>query len=198
MGQSDLDFIRTFNEKVGVLSRSNFAEWAHERYPKYDNNSWIKVFEEMRLNVRKGLYFPDDEAIEAYLLTFRILTQDNDCSIKDLAAIYEKLPDNNKVKQRFSTLREDLNRYLDSDSAIHEGGVNWTKREIMNHMIYGKYAHVYYNKNKKEVVDRWMSSNIHLEFLVKNQFVSALAVMYIAFLEFRALNLDLIGSRDII
>lgn len=133
------------------MSRSSFAEWAHERYPKYDN-SWIKVFEEMRLNVRKELYFPDDEAIEAYLLTFRILTQDNDCSVKNLATIYEKLPDNNETKQRFSTLREDLNRYLDSYSGISEGGMNWTIGEIMNHMIYGKYAHVYYNKNKKRLL----------------------------------------------
>lgn len=193
LDKSDLDLVYTFNEQVGKLSRSSFAKWVHERYPKNDS-SWLKVFENMRISVQNGLYFPDNESVEAYILTFRILTQDNDCSIRNLAAIYEKLPENNKTKQSFNALREDLNKYLDTDSSIYDGS-RWTRREIMDNMLYGYFAHT--NKKKKEVVDGWMSSNPHLKSIVLTQFTSALAVIYIAFSRFQALNLDLIYSIDL-
>lgn len=89
----DLEALRLFNEKAAELRESRFTQMA--LHP--ETGIEISFGHEQPYKVeRTG---PDDEALKAFLLTFRFLVQDNEqCSIRNVAAAYERLsvPDERK------------------------------------------------------------------------------------------------------
>lgn len=104
-------------------------------------------------------HVPDSENIDAIALTLRFFMQDNEpCSLSNLSKIYERLPINIEIKEKFSQARTSLNTYLDSQSLIKYifNFTSLTNREILNTFMYGGLAHSQHKKRYNE----WMRSPI--------------------------------------
>jgi len=97
---------------------------------------------------------PDDEAIDAFVLTFRFFIQDNeDISFRSLYNNVLKDPDiSEDWKQKFSEIRNGMNNYLDSPPSIilksNEADIS-TRRKIMEIFIYGYLSHMNPNKRRE-------------------------------------------------
>jgi hypothetical protein len=101
---------------------------------------------------------PSQEAIDAFVLTFRFFIQDNErSSFRNIAAVYDTSNIENELKDRFESAREAVNKLLDSPNVlnINYNGVILVNREIMEVFIYGGLAHA--NNEKYKRYKEWMS-----------------------------------------
>jgi hypothetical protein len=167
--------LKLFDEKADKLERLSFVETVF----KYTSGVSIKI------NKREdGLYDliqertgPLDEAIDAFVLTFRFFIQDNEpISFRNLADLYERAPIDKRLKDDFSSLREQINSYLDSNSALRItiNEETLTHRKILETIIYGGLSHANFEKKKK--YDFWMKT--HLRAMIENDFVCSLAILF--------------------
>jgi hypothetical protein len=146
----DLGALQLFNEKSAELRASRFVQMAtHE-----DAGFSIHFGADKPLTVvRTG---PDDEALRAFVLTFRLFIQDNEpCSVRNIAHVYERLDVPAERKTLVALARADLNTYLDAATfiAVGKDETRLTRRRIMDVFVYGTLAH---NKKEKRIVlDSW-------------------------------------------
>ena len=136
---------------------------------------------------------PDNESIAACVLTIRFFIQDNEAvSFRKMKFdVYDKLATSQKNKNDFNQIRNELNKYLDSDSPLGMSATNanpeWilasdmnerfkellnvsrdsgnkftTNREIFEWFVYGEFAHG--NKDKKENLKQLLSSSVSAAF----------------------------------
>jgi len=120
----------------------------------------------------------------------RFFIQDNErCSIRNVARIYEGLPISKENKKRFRTSRSNLNKFLDSELPVKVDDETITLRGILEMFIYGDLAHA--NRKKRELLDQWMSYPL-ADVVVSNQFVFILEALmgFIAWV--RSLNQEVI------
>lgn len=96
---------------------------------------------------------PDEESIEALVLTLRLFMQNNDrISLQNMRTIYASVPDLSALSGECVAACDRLNRLLDLDSNLSiEEGRQLSYREILEIFIYGTYAHV--NEGKRLVVE---------------------------------------------
>jgi hypothetical protein len=95
---------------------------------------------------------PDEEAVRAFVLTFRFFIQNKETSsFKGLADTYEKLRISEELKMRYSELRRGLNDLLDSSSNVKIS--NLTRRDIIRAFIYGELAHE--DEKEHAMIDDW-------------------------------------------
>ncbi|QDV43935.1 hypothetical protein Enr13x_37950 [Stieleria neptunia] len=98
---------------------------------------------------------PDEESVKAAILTLRFFCQDNeDISMRNMAAFTKGLSVNQSLKDEFETIRDEFNAYLDRDHGppiFKIGGHTIRNREIFEAFMYGKYAHL----TKHEIVAGW-------------------------------------------
>jgi hypothetical protein len=119
---------------------------------------------------------PDNDAIEAFVLTFRFFIQQNErISFKSLADNALNDPGlSQEWKDEFVKVRDSLNAYLDSNTFITERVVGVVKdrdtgedrhideshvithRELMETFVYGGLAHA--NEEKMRVYKRWQGN----------------------------------------
>lgn len=119
---------------------------------------------------------PDDDAIDAFILTFRYFIQQSErISFKSLADHALSDPGlSQEWKDEFVKVRTSLNDYLDSNTVITERVVGVEKdkdtgferhvdethiithRELMDTFVYGGLAHA--NEEKLRVYKRWQSN----------------------------------------
>ena len=127
---------------------------------------------------RKG---PDQENIDAFVLTFRFFIQDNEpISLRKFAHVFQSsfvLPQDTLD---FDRVRTYVNAFLDSATMFELGG-RISHRELMEVFIYGGLSHA--NRLKKEKYDEWMANGLLAPF-IQNEFVVVLfeilnAVVYI-------------------
>jgi len=172
-----IKLLELFNEKAEKLARLSFVETIF----KY--NSGVSII----INKRDdGLYDltqerrgPLEEAIDAFVLTIRFFIQDNEpISLRRLAKTYEMAPIEKKLKEEFILLKNQINKYLDSNLSIAININNneeiLTHREILNTIIYGGLSHT--NPKKKKKYDFWMKSP--LKAMIENDFVCSLAILF--------------------
>lgn len=85
-------------------------------------------------------------------------------------------PIEKKLKEEFVSRRNQINTYLDSNSAIaitiNEGTLN--HRKILDIVIYGGLSHA--NTEKKRKYDFWMKSP--LKAIIENDFVCSLTILF--------------------
>ncbi len=174
-----------FNEKAEKLMRLSFIK------AMIDNSgvtlSWRAkedgLFEEQ--HERRG---PNEEAIDAFVLTFRFFIQDNEqSSFHKMAEHYLAAPIEESFKSAFATTRKNINEFLDgpSDFPIEYDGRHLTRREVMDVFVYGGLAHA--NRAKKELYDSWMSIPPFRP-LIENEFVYTLTVILDAINYLKGLN----------
>lgn len=187
---SDVDKIikalELFNEKADKLLRLSFIN-SMSQPDTGITLSWERredgAFEEK--HERRG---PDEEAIDAFVLTFRFFIQDNEqSSFRMMAAHYAAAPAEDALKNEFSKVRDYVNAYLDQSSSlnIEYNGEKLIRRKIMDTFVYGGMAHA--NVAKKALFDEWMSIP-PLRIILESEFTGVLAVVLDAIHYLRQLN----------
>lgn len=185
--------LELFNEKAEKLARISFIETIF----KYNSGVSIKISKRDNglydlIQERRG---PLEEAIDAFVLTIRFFIQDNEpISLRRLAEIYDIAPIEKKLKEEFILLRNQINTYLDSNSAIaitiNEEMLN--HRKILDIVMYGGLSHA--NTEKKRKYDFWMKSP--LKAIIENDFVCSLTILFKAIKSICDLNKIVIETLD--
>ena len=106
---------------------------------------------------------PNQENIDAFILTFRFFIQDNEAiSIRNLQKFFDSNFVTNEEKNKFNAIRKSLNDFLSKSSNLIFKEENISNSLLMDTFIYGGLSHA--TKKKKEKFDLWMSRNDAQEF----------------------------------
>ena len=183
--EQQINNLKFFNEKATKLENCSFTNVVFNQ----DTGIMIsfKREEQPRIEIqRRG---PNDEAIDAFVLTFRFFIQDNEkSSFRNMVAIYERLPISEERKEEFKAARKYLNDFLDSNSFLNIDGVLLTYRHILDTFVYGGLSHA--NEKKKKEYDLWMLNPFSNQ-IVTNEFVVGLARVFdVIFYELRGMRLS--------
>ena len=177
--------LRLFNEKAEKLARLSFVEKMNE-----PDIAFTLHFDSLTpggphiAHERKG---PDEETIDAFVLTFRFFIQDGDqTSFCDMEKHYSAAPIDDALRQEFVDLRKRVNDYLDSLVNINYNKEDLTRRRIMDVCLYGGLAHA--NEEKRRLYKTWMSDPMGVGKLIEHFFVSILADIQLAIARVKELN----------
>lgn len=176
-----------FNEKATKLESYSFTQIVFNQ-----NTGFTVSFKNIKVQPlleiqRRG---PKDEAIDAFVLTFRFFIQDNEkSSFRNMAAIYEGLPISEEKKGNFKEARTYINDVLDSKTFLNIDGLTLTYRHILETFIYGGLSHA--NENKKKEYDLWMLNPFSNQILT-NEFVYILGHLFSVISYIRNLNTEVI------
>jgi hypothetical protein len=146
-----ISILKLFNEKVDKLIKSRFVNHIQE-------NKGMKVSIRSsigeKVNISHNL--PDQDAIDAFVLTIRFFIQDNEStSLRNMAKLYDDITVSSSIKDDFNWVRNKLNSELNKKSMFNLQHKQLSRGEIFDTFIYGGLAHA--NKEKKEDFDKWMS-----------------------------------------
>lgn len=167
MSQEGIDRLKLFNEKAKRLLNSRFVEYIRRK-----KRISFEVHGERGKPIKTFRILPDQDAIDAFVLTFRYFIQDNErCSFGNLAKTYSKSVIPSEMKERYSKARKNLNKYLDSPASLKFEHESTTKRRILDIFVYGGLAHA--NPGKKKVLGKWIENPIVSGFF-EAEFVSIL------------------------
>lgn len=144
--------LKLFNKKARRLLDSRFVSFLKEK-KKLSFQISLKKGEKAKTT----RILPDQEAIDAFVLTFRFFIQDNErCSFGNLNEVYQKSPISQESKDKYFQARTILNNYLDSRTNITLYGENPAKRRLLDVFVYGNLAHS--NPKLEEIYRRWTQS----------------------------------------
>lgn len=170
-----IESLKLFNEKAEKLNNLSFVTTFFSeptkctiRYQAKDDNTGIMA------HGRSG---PSDESIDAFVLTIRFFLQDNEkCSFRNLATIYDENLSNTELRKEFHTIRNKLNIALDSNAgiAININDIEFNQRKILDTIIYGSLSHS--NTEKKKVYD--LIKNTPLLSMFEFQFINTLGMLF--------------------
>jgi len=167
--ENDIKRLKLFNEKAERLSNSRFMQ-----YILKEKKVSFTIEAKKGGEVKTITVVPDQDSIDAFVLTFRFFIQNNErCSFGNLTKTYEKSFVPEKLRKEYFKTRKELNEYLDSPSSTNikiEDEV-LTRRRILDVFIYGGLAHA--TPKKKKVFDSWMNKPI-ISDLLKFEFVNIL------------------------
>ena len=125
---TSIEKLKLFNRKAKRLEESNFWQWFGDNKLQLNYN-W---------GVSHSFQSPEQESLEAFLLTFRLFQQNNDyISIKNIKKVYHAIDIPEEYKNQFSQIRNYLNQYLNKPSPIQ----GYSNKEILKSFIYGELAH---------------------------------------------------------
>lgn len=189
-----IETLKLFNLKVERLQRSGFNKRFEEEVPnvmakfespiKFQSLDNGHFFIEGKINS----WVPDynEDEIDAVVLTYRLLTQQNDrLSLINLSNIYNAEWFPQESKDAFNDAKLKLNDCLDSASFIQlPDNSYFSKRQIMDVIIYGGLAHS--NVNKQHIFNNWMASGMSGFFQI--EFITTLKSMFFYFDYFKELN----------
>ena len=154
-----------FREKAGKLLASTFAQEMAK--PNGVDISWS---EEGQVTVHRG---PNQEYIDAYLLTFRFFIQGNErISFRNMGENFRDRINDEGLYIKFEAARVALNKFLDGGSHFNINGVV-SRRQIMEVFIFGDLSHANY-EDKRQHYRAWMADEMLAE-LMKNEFRSIIA-----------------------
>lgn len=129
--------LEQFNARASRLETSRFLAWIRTRGNKQPDmrellsGTWLPY---------EGLHRED---IDSFVLNLRIIIQDRDgFSIRCLGKIYEKFSDDlSQAKSIFKNFENELQTYLSSKSFLGVGGSSFTRRQLLDTILYGGFAH---------------------------------------------------------
>jgi len=103
-----------FNEKAAKLGGSIFLK-------KAASGQMVRLKPSLKFPIEVVWDGPDQENIDAFVLTFRFFIQNNEASsFANLSKIYESTSISNHHRAAFQMVRRDLNNYLDGPCAVVE------------------------------------------------------------------------------
>jgi hypothetical protein len=183
--QDIISALELFSEKASKLAGSNFLK---------------RTVLGQAIRFKGGLGWPievvgngpDEENIDAFVLTFRFFIQNNElCSFANLAKVYESAIISDVHRAAFQIVRQNLNSYLDGPCAVVEAHGIDTKRKVMEIFIFGGLSHA--NKDLKRVYDKWISDD-RLRPLILLEFVLILRTVWAAIDFVAGLNKEVVKS----
>jgi hypothetical protein len=154
--QDHIAALRLFNEKAKKLNGLSFIKAITA--PNASVTVSAKRKDDGTFEVRSERRGPSQEAIDAFVLSFRFFIQDNETSsLRNIAAVYDAAALDEGLKERFRSARHAINRLLDSPNLLNisHNSVLLTNREIMDVFIYGGLAHATPEKYKR--FQEWMA-----------------------------------------
>jgi len=162
----DLKALELFNRKAEILRNSSFMKFLVERGTR------ITISGGKGKPTTVETKWPNDEARDAFLFTFRFFIQKKEkSSFRKMARTYDSLPISQQKKELFKDARKKLNDFLDSKSPITFQGQAITRREILWNIMYGDLSHA--NEKKEEILNQWMSYPL-MDTFFRNEFVKIL------------------------
>jgi hypothetical protein len=175
---------RLFNEKADKLARLSFMDKMH--HP----DSGVSISFE-RTNEKGGGFIkqerrgPEEEAIDAFVLTFRYFIQNNEStSLANMEKYYLEAPIDPTLQQQFVTLRKQVNEYLSGTINITLNKESLTRDQLMRIFVYGGYSHA--TEEKRRLHKTMMTSFGAVVF--ENEFLVILRNITIAIAEIKAMN----------
>jgi hypothetical protein len=193
LDKADYDAMGLFNDKMDEFDGKGFDLWASKWASKNGQPLFHMDLSFGAMTVQ--LNGPDEDALRSFVLTFRFFIQDNEkCSIRKIADIYNKLPFDRIERQTFFNFRTFFNINLDADSPFTTHGVRWTRRQVIDTLMYGHFAHA--NDSKKEIADSWLSEENKAK-LFLSQFITDLVFVYDFLILVRQLNRFLFRDNSI-
>src|SRR3972149_10497102 len=137
--EKEIESLKNFNQTLEQLQSFNF--W--KRFPA---NSGINITFENKAEggtIGSKIIGPDDEAISAYILKYRLFIQDkDDISLRNMDKLYSELQLEKKYYDQYKNYRQRINDILDRPSNVEINKHRVTIREIHNMFIYGYWAHM--------------------------------------------------------
>ncbi len=150
--------LNLFNEKVDKLINSRFVKHIQE------NGLKVSIKSSVNEGVSISDTFPDQDAIDAFILNLRFFIQDNESSsLRNMNNLYNEVTITPSLKNDFNFVRNKFNLELDKKTNINLRGNDITYREIFETFIYGELAHV--NPDKKAIFDTWMKDKALASFI---------------------------------
>lgn len=135
-----------FNEKADRLEARSFTNKIA--------NSGVTLSGSLGQPAQAFRHGPDEEAIDAFVLTMRFFVQDNETiSFRNMADVYSVLPVTKELTDKFNDARSKTNAGLDSATPISLNGTTLTSRVVFDTFLYGGLAHA--NAGKKATFDSW-------------------------------------------
>lgn len=155
---SHLPELNLFIDKTDKLENSGFVKKINEEFTL---DISIDFSREEALQIRS--IRPNQENIDAFILTFRFFIQDNEAiSIRNLQKFFDSEFVTNEEKSKFNAVRENLNSFLSESTNLTFKDENISNSVLMDTFIYGGLSHA--TKSKKEKFDLWMSRDDAQEF----------------------------------
>jgi len=154
--EKQIETLRQFNEKVKELFELSFVQAITN--PNMGFHLCGEKQADGTFKLKSKITGPSDEAIKAFVLTFRFFIQDNESiSLHNIASIYKATNIENKQKEFFNSARNAVNVMLDSPNlfSLKINDSIPTNREILDIFIYGGLAHAHPKKNK--TFKEWMN-----------------------------------------
>jgi hypothetical protein len=186
LSQGAQHHLRLFLKRAERIRRSSFFRHLH-----LQGGAKFKCHFEVGKNLVVEHNFPDDEMIEAVVLSVRLLTQKNDlASFSELERIANSEPISENWKRWLGLVTESVNADLDFELPEKINGQMLTRRHIYDHFMYGEYAHA--NAAKAAMVDKWKPNPIAYYALMTEFFIAmhSLAMAAITMARFTALELN--------
>jgi hypothetical protein len=182
---ADLDKIakalRLFNEKADKLARLSFLDKMN--HP--DSGVSISFNRDEGEFVKEERRGPEEEAIDAFVLTFRYFIQDNEAtSFANMEKFYLEAPLDADLQQKFVTIRKEVNEYLNKPTNLKLNEESLTNRRLMEIFIFGGFSHA--NEEKRRIYKTLMGSMGGLFF--ENEFLRILRNIHIAIAYIKTLN----------
>ena len=182
--QAAIKTLQLFNQKANKLESLEFVRAV--RAEKFGYTISQRADESFKVE-RHG---PSDEAVDAFVLTYRFFVQDNEpTSFRRMAELYAQLPLDTPWKQGAQNTRQSLNAFLDSPSPIAIDNHPITRRELHDVFLYGDLAHA--NKAKTEQLAEWAKRE-GLVPVLQAEFIWVLADAFGAISWFRAANTEIL------
>lgn len=188
-----------FNEKVTLLENGRFYQRYKDEKPHllmfmdridkvesqhHENESRVNLTVQgyMRFSVENF----DREEIEAFVLTYRILTQQNDrYSMRRLADVYSSPWVEEDGRRAFEEARAEINAILESNIKMDLGDGTVRVDDLVDVLVYGALAHS--NSSKERQYKAW-TENPTMAAAVWIEFMGALIAVMRIFRHMRDVN----------
>jgi hypothetical protein len=185
---ADLDKIakalRLFNEKSDKLARLSFME--KMRHPDAGVTIQFDHPKGGTPTVTQERRGPEEEAIDAFVLTFRFFIQNNETtSFHNMEQHYLAAPLDSVLQQEFVNLKKEINDYLDEQVNINYNNEDLTRRRIMDVFMYGGFSHA--TEDKRRIYKTWMS-DLFISKYLENIFLMTMADIHNAIVLIKSLN----------
>lgn len=161
---NDDETLTLFRRRVVRLNRTGLAQLLRKR------GLVVDIYKRAGGGFEVVLPKVTDDALDAFLLNYRVLTQKNDrLSIYSIAGLLRALAIPLVVKDRFESVRDALNAHLEARPLVSLACIE-TNRNFIDVMLYGLFAHS--DPAKYALANTWICARGEEE--IKLCFVTAL------------------------
>jgi hypothetical protein len=143
--------LRLFNEKADRLTRTKLSVM------RETSDLALSVHFENGRVTNVAYNGPDDDSLDAFVLTVRLFLQNNErISFGRMSVLYSASVVPAELREAFELVRSQLNSRLDSPTPLTFGDARLTFRAILDVFLYGGLAHA--NRAKNRQFEQWRES----------------------------------------